>query len=64
MIVHLAHLDGPPYLDEIRKLITPGGGLTAKSRGVLRAYLAGAFYRGCICACGRIFGESWQWWAH
>ena len=61
---HLAHLDGPPYLVEIRALLRDSGVFTRKLQGLLMAYLAGAFFRTTVCRCGEVFAEPTHWWAH
>ncbi len=61
---HLAHVDCPPYLVEARKLIRESGALTARQKGLLRAFLAGAFSRADVCRCGAVFPDAMQVWAH
>ena len=61
---HLAHLDGAPYLDAARELLTEGGCLTRKQRGLLRAFLAVAVFRSTVCTCGESFDDPMKWWAH
>ena len=61
---HLAHLEGAPYLDAARELLEDGGGLSKKQRGLLKAFLAGAFFRSTECTCGQTFDDPMSWWAH
>jgi hypothetical protein len=61
---HLAHLDCPPHLVEARKLTSASGALTAPQKGLLRAFLAGAFFRADVSRCGAVFPNSMQLWAH
>ena len=61
---HLAHLDGPPALAAHRKLTETQGQLTRKQAGLLRAFLAGAFFRSDTCVCGAFMADPMRLWAH
>ena len=61
---HLAHLDGAPYLDAARELLAEGSGLSCKQKGLLRAFLAGAFFKSTTCTCGEHFDDPLHWWSH
>ena len=62
---HLSHLDGKPYLEGIFDLLWgKSGSLDKRLGGLLRAFLAGAFFRTCTCQCGAHFAEPMFWWSH
>ena len=60
---HLAHLDGEPFMDAAVELFAEDS-LTKRQAGLLRALLAGAFFRSSTCVCGETFGDALQWWEH
>jgi hypothetical protein len=46
---HLVHLDAPPFLDRVHKLLADQSDLDAKQKGLLKACLSGAFFRSDQC---------------
>ena len=61
---HLAHLDGSPYLDAARRLVSDRSVRTAAQRGMLKAFLSGKFFRFTRCRCGASFADPARCWAH
>ena len=61
---HLAHLEGPPHLETARRLVSDRSVLPPSQRGLLKAFLAGKFFRFSVCRCGERFDDAERCWAH
>ena len=61
---HLAHLDRVPYLPAVHRLLADSGSLTVRQKGLLRAFMAGGFFRATSCTCGATFENPMRCWAH
>ena len=61
---HLAHLDDPPFLEVLQRLVGPKSVLDRRQRGLLKGFSAGAFFRFSVCRCGAAFNSATRCWAH
>jgi len=62
--VGLAHLSGPPRTAPYVALLGQTSSLSHRRKGLLRAFLSGAFRFDLTCSCGESFSTSAEVWSH